>query len=492
MNAGPAAARTGADGGVADAMHAALDAGLAATRPGALTAIAIAAPLAAPAAVLGAAPARTDAAVWEPPRGAGARGAGDAERGAIDPVAFATAGVAAVATGAGEARFAQVIAAARAAYARLVRVGDADAPAPRFVGGLAFAPGAADGDAWRGFGDARFVLPRWTYARRGDAAWLVAVVDGDARAPATRDGWHGELAELRAAFAAGPAAAGAPVVRVAEDDAATWRHHIAEIRAAIAGGAAAKIVAARACEVELAAPADPAAVLRRLGERQPECTRFAIRLADRGADRVTDRVFVGASPERLVAVRGDAVACDALAGSIARGADAAADAVATARLIASAKDREEHDLVTRMITTALAPACARLDAPATPAVRTLRNIHHLHTPVRGVLAAPRHVLELAAALHPTPAVAGVPTTVALAWIAAREPTPRGWYAAPVGWFDADGDGELAVAIRSGLVAGRRATLFVGAGIVGASDADAELDETRVKLRALLGALEAGA
>ena len=121
-------------------------------------------------------------------------------------------------------------------------------------------------------------------------------------------------------------------------------------------------------------------------------------------------------------------------------------------------------------------------------MRTLRQILHLHTPITGELAADAHVLDLVAALHPTPAVGGTPTADAVAWIAAHEPTPRGWYASPVGWFDAAGDGEFAVAIRSGLLAGTTATLFAGAGIVAASDPAAELAETELKLRALSDAL----
>ena len=128
--------------------------------------------------------------------------------------------------------------------------------------------------------------------------------------------------------------------------------------------------------------------------------------------------------------------------------------------------------------------------PGAPAVRALRNILHLHTPIAAELSAPVHVLELAAALHPTPAVGGTPTRLATAWIAAREPAPRGWYAAPVGWFDAAGDGELAVAIRSGLLAGRTAHVWAGAGIVRDSDAEAEWAEVEVKQRAVLDALGA--
>ena len=113
---------------------------------------------------------------------------------------------------------------------------------------------------------------------------------------------------------------------------------------------------------------------------------------------------------------------------------------------------------------------------------------HLHTPFEARLRQPRHVLELAARLHPTPAVGGTPTGIAREWIRTHEPTPRGWYAAPVGWFDLEGNGELAVALRSGVIAGNRAHLWAGAGIVAGSDPDRELAETDVKLRAMLGAL----
>lgn len=452
------------DAGDRDAAHAALDAGLAVARPGVLVAVTMRAPLATPAAILGALPARRDAAVWEPRDG--------------DDWQLGCAGVAAEIQAEGPSRHLELAAAAAATWAGIARVGATGAPPPRLIGGLAFAPGAARGPAWQGFADARFVLPRWTYARRrgDDTAWLTAVVDGDLAARG-RDAWHGELAELRRALTAPPAPVEPPVVGVREADPEVWRRHIAAIVAAIRAGAAEKIVAARTCAVELAAPIDPAAVLARLAARHPECTRFAIRAAG--------RVFLGATPERLVALAGREVATEALAGSIARRGD---DPAEIAALRASAKDRGEHDVVVAQIRTALAPLCDELVIPATPAIRTLRHIHHLHTPVRGHLEARRHVLELAALLHPTPAVGGVPTEVALSWIAANEPEPRGWYASPVGWFDAAGDGELAIAIRSGLIDGRHALLFAGGGIVSGSDPDAELDETRIKLRALLGAL----
>jgi len=341
--------------------------------------------------------------------------------------------------------------------------------APRMFGGFAFAPGAASAPPWSDFGDAWFVLPRWSYVRRGDQAWWLFVGERDP------DRMPEERAELERLLARGPSTHASTIVDRDDGDRDAWCAHVEEIRAAIGAGAVAKVVAARPCTIELSAAASPAAVLARLGAAHPECTRYVF--------RSKSAAFAGATPERLIRRRGSAVDGEALAGSIARSAEDG-----PAKLLASAKDRGEHELVVRAVTDGLARFCAKLDAPSEPRVRALRHIHHLHTPITGELAVPAHVLELAAALHPTPAVGGTPTAAALEWIASREPAPRGWYAAPVGWFDAGGDGELVVAIRSGLLAGRRAHVWAGAGIVRDSDAEAEWDEVALKQRALLGAL----
>ncbi len=228
--------------------------------------------------------------------------------------------------------------------------------------------------------------------------------------------------------------------------------------------------------MDLAAPPEATAVLRRLARARHGATRFAFR--GRGT------TFLGATPERLVRRRGRRVDTEALAGSIARGSANAA------RLLASAKERHEHQLVVDDIVRRLRPLCGGLRLPAVPHVRALRDVQHLATPIAGVLGRRRHVLELVEALHPTPAVGGVPTTAALDWIREHESEPRGWYAAPVGWLDAAGDGEFAVALRSCLLSGHRAHLYAGAGIVADSDPRREYTETELKTRTLLTALAA--
>ena len=211
-------------------------------------------------------------------------------------------------------------------------------------------------------------------------------------------------------------------------------------------------------------------MLAELDARHAECVRVLMRPP--GA-----ATLVAATPERLVTVDGLRVSCDALAGT----------QLDREALLASDKDRREHALVVDAIAQVLRATGATVEMPAEPGIRALRHLLHFHTPITATLPAPRHVLELAAALHPTPAMGGTPTNVAKDWIAAHEPA-RGWYASPVGWFDTAGNGELVVAIRSGVLVGDQAHLWAGAGIVAGSDPDRELAETDVKLRAMMDAL----
>lgn len=385
--------------------------------------------------------------------------------------------------GAGDGRWHEVIDGARRIDASTLvdlrelhgRDEAADLVRPRVLGGLAFAPGAADRAPWTGFGDAWFMLPRWTYVHDGARAALVLAVDARDAAHAAR--WREELSTLRAALAASFAPRPQPpLVAIDHGDRDAWRAQVRAITDAIVHGECAKIVAARSAIVTLAGEARVADMLAALDTRHADCVRLLARPPGGGA-------LVAATPERLVKLDGARVSCDALAGSIARHEDRD-----DATLLASAKDRNEHDIVVRAIASALRELGGDVEMPAEPGIRTLRHVLHLHTPIAATLRTERHVLELAAALHPTPAVGGTPTKIATDWIASREVVPRGWYAAPVGWFDLDGNGELAVAIRSGLLAGTRAHLWAGAGIVAGSDPDRELAETDLKLRAMLGAL----
>jgi menaquinone-specific isochorismate synthase len=246
------------------------------------------------------------------------------------------------------------------------------------------------------------------------------------------------------------------------------------IRSAIGRGDLQKAVLAHRTLVTASALPGPVEVLQRLQEQAPECTRFAVR---RG--RTT---FLGATPERLVSKSGLSVQTEAIAGS--RGPS---DALAR-ELLASAKDRGEHEIVVSELLRLLEPISVRLSKSASPRLRELRHVSHLCTAIRAELLRDCHVLDLVERLHPTPAVGGYPRSVALAAIQRHEPAPRGWYAGPIGWFDAAGDGDFCVGLRSGLLEPTTAFVYAGAGIVRDSHRDMEYAETELKMAALLAAL----
>jgi salicylate biosynthesis isochorismate synthase/menaquinone-specific isochorismate synthase len=198
--------------------------------------------------------------------------------------------------------------------------------------------------------------------------------------------------------------------------------------------------------------------------------------------------FIAASPELLVRREGQRATTVALAGSIGRSADPAVDDHLGERLLRSEKDREENAIVARRIARTLRPHAVWVTAAPEPALVRVANIQHLATPIRAQLTRAMPAIELAGMLHPTPAVGGEPREAATALIPALEGFDRGWYAGPVGWTDASGDGEFCVALRCALLRGRRARLYAGCGIVRDSEPASELTETEVKLGALLPVL----
>lgn len=264
---------------------------------------------------------------------------------------------------------------------------------------------------------------------------------------------------------------------------AVYAGAVAEAARRVRGGELRKVVLARTIEVGGRA-FDPRRLAHRLRAVDPHAYTF---IAPTG-----DGVLVGASPELLVARHGSEVRANPLAGSAPRSGDPIADRANADRLIASAKDREEHAVVVEAVVAVLEPLCASLTWDPEPVLQETPNVWHLSTRFRGHLREPApSALDLALALHPTPAVGGAPTDAALAVLAQLEGFDRGCYAGPVGWVDAAGNGEWAIALRCALLQGARATLYAGAGIVGASDPDAEVDETDRKFRAFLDALRWG-
>jgi menaquinone-specific isochorismate synthase len=350
------------------------------------------------------------------------------------------------------------------------------------------------------------IVPRVVIGRRDGEAWITTIAGpGDGTSAA-------RLADRMAADALGgftdprPAPSEFTLTSVMDHDA--WRGLVADAVARIGDGVLGKVVLARQVDVTANRPFVTSDVLSRLLALYPTCMVFRI------------DGFLGASPELLIERRGAHVASHPLAGTIGRSGDLATDEALIAGLLASPKERREHGYVIEGLRRTLGPVCDGLDVPGKPTVLELRNVCHLATRLSGVLSAvpggpggngarpghaggqsvpwgdePEHpvlrvpsALQLVARVHPTPAVGGTPTDEAVAYIGEVEGFDRGQYAGPVGWMDARGDGSWAIGLRSADIDGDHASVYAGAGVVAGSRPRAELEETQLKLQALLAAL----
>lgn len=446
----------------------------------------------------------------------------------------------------GPDRFSAASAARAVLAARVRRHGPASAPAPVLLGGFSFRSGADPRPPdWTGFGDCKLVLPELTVIDRPDGTWAqkaarigpsddesaaVAALDREltaldftaaaadldrrlaepdfkaAAASLDRERADPDLSPVTSAQepsrspggAGDPANRGADIARPrpptldsseglapdsAEDPA--YLDLVDRGIAAVDRGELDKVVCARM--LVLGPGPDPAAVLDALRRRNPNCAVFAFTA---GA-----ATFLGATPEELAVLDGHRLGTSAVAGTARRGADAAEDRQLADLLLASAKERAEHRFVVEAVTAGLEGLGLVDPTPTEPEILALANLQHLRTPItsrvrqRSSGVNDMDVLRVAGVLHPTPATGGAPLDSALAFIGAHETFDRGWYAAPVGWCDLDGNGELRVALRSMLATDDGLRLFAGAGVVAGSAPEGELAETSVKLRALLDVLE---
>jgi salicylate biosynthesis isochorismate synthase/menaquinone-specific isochorismate synthase len=324
------------------------------------------------------------------------------------------------------------------------------------------------------------VLPELVLARVAGSSYLTlaAVVAPGGDGHKLRDRMRSRLASLRepALPLIDPHPAGETAIRSVRPP-GSFEDAVARATDRIRAGELEKLVLAREVVVEASRAHDPAAVYGALRELFPSCFCFCC--------GTPEAAFLGASPELLVRRSGAVAATVALAGSTRRSADPAVDDHLGEQLRHSTKDRHEHEIVVHRIERGLRPHAVWVESASEPDLVRVANIQHLATPIHAQLAESRSALELAGLLHPTPAVGGEPGDAATAAIPELEQMDRGWYAGPVGWMDTAEDGELCVALRSGLLRDRTAHLYAGGGIVAESEPAAELAETEVKLEALL-------
>jgi len=354
------------------------------------------------------------------------------------------------------------------------------AAGPVWVGGFAFADHGGAAPEWSSLAPAQLVMPELSLARaNGEARLTVTVGVSGGDEPAALVARVDRRLES-VVCSSMPLLDPDPIFSSRIAGAAPPEHYEAAVERAverIAAGELTKVVLAREVRVHSPRPIDPAPVLDGLRTAFPACYCYCL-----GTPELT---FVGASPELLIRRDGARAQSVALAGTTRRSADPAVDAHLGEALLRSAKDREEQAIVARRIARALCPLSVWVTAAEEPVLVKVQNVQHLATPIRAQLADPISTIELAGALHPTPAVGGEPWERARPLIPALEGLDRGWYAGAVGWTGISDDGEFCVALRCALLRGNVAHLYAGDGIVRDSVPAEELAETEVKLQALL-------
>ena len=333
------------------------------------------------------------------------------------------------------------------------------------IGGFAFDPGHELQPPWQGFAPLLFRVPELTLTRTRGRTYA-----------------GGDLSLLSAP----KAYRGVPAHRLTRtgDTAGGFERAVSRLTRRLSAGEAKKVVLARQVVAQGDGVLAAAAVVGSLRAAYPSCYSYLVPGED-------GSVLVGASPELLVRRQGRIATSQPMAGSIARGADEAGDLALAGRLRDSRKDSSEHSITSAYVAERLAEVALDVSTSQVEVVK-LASIQHLATTVVANLFDPApSLLELAYRLHPTPAVNGDPKAAARALIAQLEGMERGWYAGAVGWMDARGDGELAVALRCGLLQDDRAMVYAGVGVMPDSDPAAELAESALKLRAILDALGVG-
>jgi menaquinone-specific isochorismate synthase len=368
---------------------------------------------------------------------------------------------------------------------------------PLLMGGFAFDPVQRRTSLWRHFPATMLVLPRYVITLKSGQAWLTTnrVVDEcsettdiheedinqreqkllleEARNVDQLMRREGDRRYFPHLVAPGP-------FTVKEIEPEQWKKLVQQVAGDIQTGDVEKVALAREVRLQFAQSPSIAYVLQQLHAEQTNSYVFAL--------ESEGHCFIGATPERLVKKNGRTVLSTCLAGSIDRGSTPDEDERLGKHLLGDPKNRYEHDVVVQMIRSAFQEACVHVQVPEEPVLYRAPHIQHLYTPVQGSIRPETSLLQLIGRLTPTPAVGGYPQQKALSYIRRLEKVDRGWYAAPLGWIDHHQDGEFIVGLRSGLVRGKKVSLFAGCGIMGDSEPNKEYEETNMKFKPMLSAL----
>lgn len=348
------------------------------------------------------------------------------------------------------------------------------------------------GKEWRSFGAGSFNLPEWVLVRDSKFTALT-VTKKIAFHDDPQDIYNSFLATLDRLDSICDAGSyqveskrsfesKVEVPGIDSEDYNQWVNSVESATELIKAAEFKKIVLARELRVKLHTPVSDTKILNHLRHQYPDCYSFLIRQDGKSS-------FIGSTPERLASFQEREVLTEGLAGSISRGKTASEDAVLEHELLHSKKDLSEHAFVLDAIEENLQRYSDIFEHPVSPGIKKLSNVQHLYTPVHARIKEGVSRTEVLSRLHPTPAVGGYPRNLAMPYINKLEHFDRGWYAAPVGWINANGEGEFVVAIRSGLIKNNEVRFFAGCGIVEDSNPQKEWDETNLKFIPMLTALK---
>ncbi len=375
-----------------------------------------------------------------------------------------------------------------------------DAPGLRFFGGFAFRSGYPTADLWSGFPPALFHVPTLELTGGAGEVPLLTVrmlvdPEGGAESTLTRLLTHTEriCRELEDLGGGGsvdptgwsPKAEHSPRVSFTRDETerAGWDTAVKDALDAISEGRVSKVVLARTLDLITECRLDPIQVVHHLWQENRSSHVFYFEPEEGCA-------IAGAAPETVTTVSGGRFHATAVAGTVARGETPREQEQLAKGLLASEKEGAEHRIALEDMVARLGPLAEDIEAQAEPHVLTLARLQHLETEIRARLPEGVSALTVLEALHPTPAVCGLPRDAALEFLDQEEPFDRGWYAGPVGWFDLEGDGVFVPALRCAVVHDLRWRLFAGAGIVEGSNPGLEWEETSIKFEPMLRALAA--
>lgn len=360
---------------------------------------------------------------------------------------------------------------------------------PLFLGGYSFGDHNIS-PVWKKFGAARFVLPEWILVRSGNKYMLTLLIE---RATKEIHDIYMEIIERVTEFLSISGTSGESCNSQDTNtqnvlcnyqklhEKTRWIEQVERAKHHITDRDFDKIVLARTVEVKSRETLRPTQLSYHLRQSYPECYNFIVQIDE-------ETSFIGATPERLASFESGVFKTEGLAGSTSRGNSASEDAALARSLMESEKDLEEHQFVVRAIDDSLSPYSYRVEIPNQPSIKKLNNVQHLFTPISASIKEGVQIHDLLEKLHPTPAVGGYPKSDSVPYIQEIEQMERGWYSAPVGWYNLNGCGEFAVAIRSALLHKNHAYLYAGCGIVENSDPESEWNETMLKFQPMMNAL----